>query len=95
MSCNPFHLSEREQQIVNARARGSALKQIAADLQISINTVKTHLRRIFAKLNVQCSLELLQLMQPDCEHCPYAPKHHAPTLPRRARLNSRIRLAAS
>jgi len=71
--CAPYHLSERELQIVGARARGLPLKQVADELSISINTVKTHLRRVFLKLDVQCSLELLQRMQPDvCEHCQLA-----------------------
>ena len=73
MHCSPVQLSPREREIVAARAKGRACKQIADELKISLNTVKTHLARIFVKLDVQCSLELLQRMQAnDCEHCPYA-----------------------
>lgn len=73
MQCSPpVHLSPRELQLVRSRAKGLAYKQIAAELKISINTVKTHLRRIFLKLDIQCSLELLQRMQAsDCLDCPY------------------------
>ncbi len=45
-------LTQREQQIVMLASVGLSNKQIAVQLQISQWTVSTHLRRIFAKLNV-------------------------------------------
>jgi DNA-binding NarL/FixJ family response regulator len=45
-------LTERELQIVKLVAQGKPNKQIAHQLYISEWTVSTHLRRIFAKLNV-------------------------------------------
>jgi DNA-binding NarL/FixJ family response regulator len=70
--CNPVQLSDREREIVKARAKGLGYKQIAGELNISVNTVKTHFSRIFVKLDVQCSLELLQQMQAqDCQNCPF------------------------
>jgi DNA-binding CsgD family transcriptional regulator len=45
-------LTARELQIVALVAEGRINKQIAADLQISEWTVSTHLRRVFAKLDV-------------------------------------------
>lgn len=73
MHCGPIQLSEREKQVVQARARGLGYKQIASELQLSVNTIKTHFSRIFVKLDIQCSLELLQRMQAeDCAHCPFA-----------------------
>ena len=69
---SPLDLSVREREIVSARARGRSYKEIASDLSISINTVKTHLSRVFIKLDVQCSLDLLRVMQKDdCLHCPF------------------------
>jgi len=51
--CSPVELlTARETQIVMLVADGMVNKQIAAALQISEWTVSTHLRRIFAKLNV-------------------------------------------
>jgi DNA-binding NarL/FixJ family response regulator len=68
--CAPFHLSDREREIVRARSRGLAIKQVADELGISSNTVKTHLHRVFLKLDIECSLELLHRMQPEaCENC--------------------------
>jgi DNA-binding CsgD family transcriptional regulator len=45
-------LTARELQIVALVAEGRVNKQVAAELRISEWTVSTHLRRIFAKLNV-------------------------------------------
>jgi DNA-binding CsgD family transcriptional regulator len=46
-------LSPREQEIVRMVSRGYPNKTIAAVLDISTWTVSTHLRRIFAKLDVR------------------------------------------
>lgn len=52
-------LSIREGQICEALIRGSSDKQIAADLDISFWTVRTHVSRIFAKLGVLNRRELM------------------------------------
>ena len=48
----PQALSDREVEVLRLMARGSANKQIAADLSISESTVKTHVTNIFQKLEV-------------------------------------------
>ncbi len=45
-------LSNREMQIVVLLIRGHGNREIAEELGLSIDTVKTHLKRIFAKLHV-------------------------------------------
>lgn len=45
-------LSPREQEVLRALAQGSRNKEIAAQLGVSVGTVKTHLRHIFRKLKV-------------------------------------------
>jgi DNA-binding NarL/FixJ family response regulator len=45
-------LSDREIEVLKLMAKGAANKEIAATLQISESTVKTHVANIFQKLNV-------------------------------------------
>jgi DNA-binding NarL/FixJ family response regulator len=46
-------LSDRELEVLRCVASGSANKQVARTLSITEDTVKTHLRNIFFKLNVK------------------------------------------
>ena len=47
----PPQLTEREQQVLERMARGMSNADIGADLFLSEDTVKTHARRLFAKLD--------------------------------------------
>lgn len=51
-------LSRREKDIIREIARGKANKEIADELCISVNTVATHRRNIFAKLGIHSSAGL-------------------------------------
>jgi DNA-binding NarL/FixJ family response regulator len=51
------HLSPREERVLDCLARGLAYKQIADELGISINTIRTHLRHVYEKLHVQSRTE--------------------------------------
>jgi DNA-binding NarL/FixJ family response regulator len=50
-------LTAREQAVLDCLARGLAYKQIGDQLNISINTIRTHLRHIYEKLHVQSRTE--------------------------------------
>ena len=45
-------LSSRELEIINIVARGKSSQAAAEDLDVSVNTINTHLKRIFEKLDV-------------------------------------------
>ena len=51
-------LSNREQEIMVMLASGKKVKDIAADLQLSISTVFTYRVRIFEKLKIKNNVEL-------------------------------------
>jgi DNA-binding NarL/FixJ family response regulator len=51
------HLSPREQSVLDCLAKGLTYKQIADQLEISIDTIRTHLRRVYEKLHVQSRTE--------------------------------------
>jgi DNA-binding NarL/FixJ family response regulator len=50
-------LSEREAQVLAALAKGQLYKEIATQLAISENTVRTYVKRIYEKLHVQTRTE--------------------------------------
>lgn len=52
-------LSPRERQVVELLARGHAAKDVASKLALSANTVRNHVKSIFAKLRVHSQVELL------------------------------------
>jgi DNA-binding NarL/FixJ family response regulator len=51
------HLSPREQTVLDYLAKGLTYKAIADQLGISIDTIRTYLRRIYEKLHVQSRTE--------------------------------------
>ena len=52
-----FALTSREQDVLRGLTTGLAYKQIAAELDISLDTVRTHVRRIYGKLQVHSVAE--------------------------------------
>lgn len=55
-------LSARESEITQLLLKGMTYKAIAAELHVSENTVKTHIRNIYYKYNVQSRSELVHLL---------------------------------
>ena len=50
-------LSARELEVLQALSKGHTYKQIAADLEISLSTVRTYIQRIYEKLHVHSHAE--------------------------------------
>jgi DNA-binding NarL/FixJ family response regulator len=55
-------LSRREQEILPYLLEGNTNKMIAVKLSLSENTVKTHIKNIYSKLEVRSRNELLHLV---------------------------------
>jgi DNA-binding NarL/FixJ family response regulator len=54
---NPYTLTPREKEILSSLSGGSSYKLIAAELFISIDTVRSHIKNIYAKLQVHSQME--------------------------------------
>ena len=52
-----YHLTQREKDILSSLSKGNSFKMIAAELEISIDTVRTHIKRIYEKLQVHSQTE--------------------------------------
>ncbi len=52
-------LSPREQEVLSSLATGNSYKMVGHDLGISIETVRTHIKRIYEKLHVHSVVEAI------------------------------------
>ena len=57
-----YRLSARETEVMELIARGNTVARIAEDLVVSENTIRTHSKRIYTKLDIHKKQELLDLM---------------------------------
>ena len=58
-----FGLSSRETEVMELIARGHGVATIAEKLVISENTVRTHSKHIYTKLDIHSRQELLDLLE--------------------------------
>jgi DNA-binding NarL/FixJ family response regulator len=54
-----YHLTIREKEILQLLTKGYSIKFIAAELNISFDTARTHLKNIYPKLHVNCGKEAI------------------------------------
>ena len=54
-----FNLTKREKEILHMLVNGYSYKVIAGDLNITPNTIKTHIKHIYEKLQVQTRTDLI------------------------------------
>lgn len=63
-------LSEREKEVAALLLHGKTYRRIAGELSISENTVKTHVKNIYAKCDIQSRGELIDLAFRENRHTP-------------------------
>ncbi len=54
---NPYQLTVREKEILTSLSKGNSYKLIATEFIISIDTVRTHIKKIYEKLHVHSQTE--------------------------------------
>jgi DNA-binding NarL/FixJ family response regulator len=54
---NPYQLTAREKEILSLLSQGNSYKIIAAQSDISLDTVRTHIKKIYEKLHVHSQTE--------------------------------------
>jgi len=55
-------LTERERDAASLLLEGKTYRMIAADMKVSENTVRTHVKNIYGKTGVQCRAELINMV---------------------------------
>ncbi|MDF2484120.1 MAG: transcriptional regulator, LuxR family [Herbinix sp.] len=56
------HLTERESEIAALLMQGRTYKMVAAELFLSENTIKTHIKNIYSKLQIKNKTELINIL---------------------------------
>jgi DNA-binding NarL/FixJ family response regulator len=54
---NPYDLTPKEKEVLTSLSKGNSYKLIASEVQISIDTVRSHIRNIYEKLQVHSQTE--------------------------------------
>jgi DNA-binding NarL/FixJ family response regulator len=54
---NPYQLTPKEKEVLTSLSKGNSYKLIATEVQISIDTVRSHIRKIYEKLHVHSQTE--------------------------------------
>jgi DNA-binding NarL/FixJ family response regulator len=62
-NCKKYHLTSREVEIIKLLIKGIPYKIISADLSISEKTVSKHISNIFAKVEVNNKVELINKLE--------------------------------
>ena len=59
----PARLTLRERQVLDCLASGAGRSEAAARLNISVNTVRTHMQNIMTKLGAHSTLEAIAMVR--------------------------------
>jgi DNA-binding NarL/FixJ family response regulator len=61
VSVEESKLNDRENDVVSEIIKGNSYKMVAQNLGISINTVRSHIKSIYRKLNINSNIELANI----------------------------------
>jgi len=64
-SKNKYNLTAQEKTVLKFLVTGYSYKMIAAELFVSVNTVRTHIKNIYLKLHVNCGREAVAIALKD------------------------------
>jgi two-component system NarL family response regulator len=78
-------LTPREQEVLFHLVQGAGRKEVAERLQLSANTVRTHLQSLMGKLGVHSTLEVVALTRPKMEALPQIRQSRKPATPTEGR----------
>ena len=68
LTAPPTHLTPRQVEVLRLLEQGRSTKQIAAELHLSTETVKNHIRRLFRALGVNSRLEAVAAVRTASPH---------------------------
>lgn len=54
---NPYQLTPKEKEVLTSLSKGNSYKLIGAEFEISLDTVRSHIRKIYEKLHVHSQTE--------------------------------------
>ncbi len=54
---NPYQLTAREKEVLSSLSKGNSYKLIAAEFSVSIDTIRSHIKKIYEKLQVHSQTE--------------------------------------
>jgi DNA-binding NarL/FixJ family response regulator len=57
---NPYQLTPKEKEVLTSLSKGNSYKLIADEVSISIDTVRSHIRKIYEKLHVHSQTEAVR-----------------------------------
>jgi DNA-binding NarL/FixJ family response regulator len=60
VAAKDYSLTNREKEILQLLSSGNSFKMIAAELSISLDTVRTHIKHIYDKLHVRSQIEAVR-----------------------------------
>ena len=81
-------LTPREREVLFHLVQGAGRKEVAERLQLSANTVRTHLQSLMGKLGVHSTLEVVALTRPRMEALPEVRQLRKPARPPEGRPGS-------